>query len=99
MKFFSRILISASIIISSTVWAGARAQWATPVQIDIERANGVMMYGNFGNANEASAARAFSMLLAAKASNDDLSITYTLNSVASDYNGWGLCTIKAIYLK
>ena len=35
--------------ISVNVFAGGRITWAVPTQIDIERANGVMVYGSFGN--------------------------------------------------
>ncbi|MGR6872464.1 hypothetical protein ACU6U9_09180 [Pseudomonas sp. HK3] len=57
-------------------------------------------YGNTGAympvTSEASAKAAYSTLLAAQMADKRLRVYYTLNDVASDYAGWGLCTITAI---
>jgi hypothetical protein len=45
---------------------------------------------------EASAKAAYSTLLASQMADKRLRVYYTLNDVASDYAGWGLCTITAI---
>ena len=45
------ILLIIVALISVGAHAGGRVSWATPIQIDIERGNGVMVYGNFGNPN------------------------------------------------
>ncbi len=42
---------------------------------------------------------AYSKLLASKLSNKEVRVYYTVNDVAEDYNGWGLCSITALSLK
>ncbi|MET1257112.1 hypothetical protein [Aliikangiella maris] len=60
-------------------------------------------YGNSGGyldvANEKSADRTFSIILAAKISKQSVRVYYVKNNVDPDYNGWSLCTIEAIGLE
>ena len=72
---------------ADTVEAGSWSQTAEPTRIDIERGNGVMIYGAFGNPNECSTSnkvfiekshpqydKVYAMVLAAFASNKKLRI-------------------------
>lgn len=39
------------LLTSGSCFANAWSNWAVPVQIDVERGNGFMIYGAFGNPN------------------------------------------------
>jgi hypothetical protein len=47
------------LFISTNVFAGAWTDWAVPTQVDIERGNGFMVYGAFGNAGGCTVADKF----------------------------------------
>ncbi|TQV88843.1 hypothetical protein [Aliikangiella coralliicola] len=44
-----KIFVLFIVILSTNALAGGRTNWAVPSQIDIERGNGFMIYGSFGN--------------------------------------------------
>lgn len=45
-----KVLLASLLLLGSLeVSAGAWSDWAVPTRVDIERGNGVMVYGNFGN--------------------------------------------------
>lgn len=56
MKYLIGFILAS---LSLTSLAGGRVTWAVPTQIDIERGNGFMVYGNFGNPGECSMADRF----------------------------------------
>ncbi|MBE0380411.1 DUF5992 family protein [Pseudoalteromonas prydzensis] len=81
------VLLLFLIFFTSSVKAGNWSQTAEPTRIDIERGNGVMIYGAFGNAGECSTSnkvfiekshpqydKVYAMVLAAFASNKKLRI-------------------------
>jgi hypothetical protein len=43
------IVATLLLLVSSTAFAGGWTSIATPTRVDIERAGGFMVYGNFGN--------------------------------------------------
>ena len=47
-----RLLVLILMLAPGISFAGGWTSWATPTQIDIERGNGVMIYGAFGNASQ-----------------------------------------------
>ena len=44
------VLIVLALFVCSTSHAAGWSQFAVPTQVDIERGNGLMVYGSFGNA-------------------------------------------------
>ncbi len=56
MKYIVGILFA---VMSLNSTAGGRVSWAVPTQIDIERGNGFMVYGSFGNPGECSTGNQF----------------------------------------
>lgn len=46
------ISIIALSLVSVPSYAGAFSNWAVPTRIDLERGNGVLVYGEFGNAGD-----------------------------------------------
>lgn len=46
------ISIFALSLVSVTSFAGAFSNWAVPTRVDLERGNGVMVYGEFGNVGD-----------------------------------------------
>ena len=57
MKKIMLFLVGA--FLTANVSAGGRVAWAVPTQIDIERGNGFMVYGAFGNPGECTHADRF----------------------------------------
>lgn len=47
------------LFVSTNVFAGSWTDWAIPTQVDIERGNGFMVYGTFGNAGGCTVAEKF----------------------------------------
>lgn len=55
MNKVSKLILVVMLLISSTAtYAGGYGAWATPTRIDVERGNGFMFYGAFGNPNNCS---------------------------------------------
>lgn len=46
------IAISFLLIFAISTYAGGWSDWAVPTQIDMERGNGIMVYGEFGNPSD-----------------------------------------------
>jgi hypothetical protein len=46
-----KLLLTIILLLSTNVIAGGRMTWAVPTQVDLERGNGIMVYGDFGNPN------------------------------------------------
>ncbi|KJY78519.1 hypothetical protein [Vibrio nigripulchritudo] len=44
-----RFIALSAALLSTSVYAGGWTSFATPTRVDIERGNGFMVYGNFGN--------------------------------------------------
>ncbi|MCU8089766.1 hypothetical protein [Shewanella sp. SM21] len=49
MKFKKRLLLSFLPLFACNVWAGGFTAFAIPTRIDIDRGNGLMVFGAFGN--------------------------------------------------
>lgn len=49
--------------------------------------------------NKEGSDRVYSTLLAAQMSGKPVKVFFNYNNTASDYNGWGLCDIYAVYTK
>lgn len=49
--------------------------------------------------NKEASDRVYSTLLAAQMSGKQIRVLFNYNNTASDYNGWGLCDIHAVYTK
>ncbi len=60
-------------------------------------------YGNnggyLGKLNEKGSERTFSLILTALTAGREVRVYYHFNDVASDYTGWGICDIDAIYIR
>jgi len=59
MKKLIVTLILVSALGTSIANASGRSVWAIPTQIDIERGNGFMVYGAFGNPGECTSSNKF----------------------------------------
>ena len=44
-----KLILLFAVFISSGAYAGGWTNWAKPIQIDLERGHGMMVYGAFGN--------------------------------------------------
>ena len=49
MKLYMSLVL---LLFSTTSIAGGWSHWASPTQVDVERGNGIMVYGAFGNPSE-----------------------------------------------
>lgn len=54
-----KTIVVLALLASTSVLAAGRTNWAIPTQVDLERGNGIMVYGNFGNPNECSITNRF----------------------------------------
>ncbi|NVJ60835.1 MAG: hypothetical protein HWE27_10605 [Gammaproteobacteria bacterium] len=110
-----QILLICSLIISFNSFSYDAASDWTKVSVIYSPVSGTKPYitfesavleGCYGNSgaylpvsNEAASARVYSTLLAAKSAGKEVRVFFNYNSVPTDYNGWGLCDIEAVYLR
>jgi hypothetical protein len=59
VEFVMRLIAVIFLLASTSAFAGGWSNWASPTQVDMERGNGIMVYGNFGNPSECTVANRF----------------------------------------